>query len=41
MTKCLELNSQSKNAYELRGKAYLQIGKKKEGEKDLRIAETL
>ena len=41
MTKCIELNSKAKNAYEFRGKAYLQLGKKKDGEKDLRISETL
>ena len=41
MSKCIELNAKAKNAYKFRGKAYLQLGKKKDGEKDLKIAENL
>ena len=41
MTKCIELEPNSKRAYEFRGNAKIQIGKTKDGEKDLKMAKSL
>ena len=41
MTKCIELTPNSKNAYLVRGNAKIQLGKKKDGEKDIKIANSL
>jgi hypothetical protein len=41
MTKCIELEPNSKRAYEFRGNAKIQIGKTKDGEKDLKLAKSL
>lgn len=35
---CLRINPDNKKAYGIRGNAYIRIGKKKEGKKDLKIA---
>lgn len=40
MTKCIKLNSKHKAAYKFRGDAEIKIGKNRDGEKDLRIAES-
>lgn len=40
MTKCLELNPSNENALKIRGNSYLKIGKKKEGNADLKILQS-
>lgn len=40
MTKCIELDPQKKSAYKFRGNAKMKLGKNKDGEKDLKMAES-
>ena len=41
MTKCIELNPETRSAYEYRGKAKIMLGQKRDGEKDIKIANTI